>query len=82
MDWKDALGKLTGGIFGGIGEAIGKVAGKATEWIPNPQQFRRNKINALTKKMLDVQRVKPFNADLYKRLRDERDKLENESVNV
>lgn len=81
IDWGSVLTKGVGNIFGGVGEAIGKVAGKAVEWIPGPQQYRRNKIRELTTKMLDVQRANPYDADKYDRLRQQRDKLENEAVN-
>lgn len=81
IDWKEVLTKGVGNIFGGIGDAIGKVAGKAVEWVPSPQQYRRNKIRELTKKMLDIQRVIPFDSDKYNRLREQRDRLESEAQN-
>lgn len=82
MGWSDVLWKGAGGLAGGIGEGIGKIAGKVADWVPSPGQYRRNKIHELTKKMLDVQRTKPFDAVKYDRLRAERDKLENEAVNA
>lgn len=81
FDIVGTLSKFAGGLAGGIGEGIGKIAGKAAEWVPGPQQYRRNKINDITKKMLDVQSVRPFNNHLYDKLRAERDKLEAESIN-
>lgn len=75
----DVLGKFAGGLAGGIGEGIGKVAGKVADWVPGPQQYRRNKIHEITSKMLEVQRTKPFDSVKYSRLLTERDKLENES---
>lgn len=82
VDWGSVITKGIGGFFGGIGEAVGKVAGKAAEWVPGPQQYRRNKIRELTKKMLDVQRAKPYDAVKYGKLREQRDKLEGEAVNT
>ena len=82
LNWGDIATKGVGGIFGGIGEAIGKVAGKAAEWVPGPQQYRRNKIHELSDKMLKIQRTKPFDSAMYDKLRQQRDKLENESENT
>lgn len=75
----EVLGKFAGGLAGGIGEGIGKVAGKVSDWVPGPQQYRRNKIHEITKKMLELQLTKPFDSVKYGKLREQRDKLENES---
>lgn len=80
IEWGSIISKGVGGIFGGLGEAVGKIAGKAAEWVPGPQQYRRNKIREITEQMLEIQRVKPFDGDKYERLRAYRDKLENEGL--
>lgn len=82
IDLGKAAGNFLGGLAGGIGEGVGKVAGKIADWVPGPGQYRRNKIHELTKKMLDIQRVKPFDNVKYNKLRAERDKLEDEAVNT
>lgn len=81
FDISGALGKFAGGLAGGIGEGIGKVAGKVADWVPGPQQYRRNKIHEITSQMCKLQLAKPFDVVKYNKLREQRDKLENEAVN-
>lgn len=82
MDLGAIFGKFAGGLAGGIGEGIGKVAGKVADWVPGPQQYRRNKIHDLTDQMVKIQRTKPFDSVKYDKLRQQRDDLEKQSENT
>ena len=82
LDIWGIAGKFAGGLAGGIGEGVGKIAGKVADWVPGPQQYRRNKIHELTEQMRKLQLIKPFDVVKYERLREQRDKLENESENT
>lgn len=82
FDVMGTVSKFAGGLAGGIGEGIGKVAGKVADWVPSPQQYRRNKIRELTNQMFKIQNTKPFNGVLYDKLRTQRDKLEQEALSL